>query len=247
MERYTFNEELFKKFHVCLEMPTQDFLRGTGIPNTTWRNWRRTKDIPLNALMKVCNALRMPIGHFIRTNEDDGVMIGMKHYIKEEGNFKEAVFLNSEFGFEVTTLQERSVTDFCEFVGISTFYFYRNLRHQDRVGDGFGIRQFLHICNKTKTYPMDFLISSGVTVPVLPGYTRKHEANVQMMTSKNRGTMSQYASMKKSLQAEREKVKALEKEVERLKSALLEKRQEIVVLQGELDDKRMMAAEEGEG
>lgn len=223
---YFFNEELFRKLHTALEMPIARILEGTGIPVTTWRNWRRTQDIPLVALLKVCNARQMPIAHFICTGKTGDILVGARHYVKKPGEYTDAVFMNREFGFEITTMQGRSVQALCELIGMSTFTFYKNFRNEEETGDAFGIKAFLGICNKTKTYPMDFLICKNINVPVLKGYTRQHEVNAQMWTVKNRGTMAQYSKMKKELHLEREKVKKLEAEVERLKRALYARRNE---------------------
>lgn len=226
MVGYFFNEELFRKLHTALEMPIAKVLDGTGIPETTWRTWRRTQDMPLAALIKLCNVRRLPIAHFICAGSQDTILVGARHYLKKSGEYANAVFLNSDFGFEITTMQDRNVTELCKLAGMSTFTFYRYFRNEEGHGDSFGFKAFLSICNKTKTYPMDFLICNEVNVPILKGYTRRHEVNTQMLTVKSRGTMAQYAKMKTELRQEREKVKKLEAEVERLKRALYSRQSE---------------------
>ena len=88
MEGYYFNNELFTKLYVAMEMSMADILQGTGIPVGTWRNYKRSADVPLMALVKICNANRIPIEHFICWEEPKPVMIGKRHYVMANG-FKE--------------------------------------------------------------------------------------------------------------------------------------------------------------
>lgn len=221
---YFFNDELFNKLNLAMEKSFKEILEGTGIPYGTWRHYLQAHDIPVVALIEICNANSIPIAHFICTGREKDVLLGQRHYVKAV--YDDAVFLNREFGYEVTMLQDRSVKDLCDLVGVSTYTFYRNFRYQNTIGSTFSIKSLLSICNKTKTYPMDFLICKNMEVPVLDGYSRKHEVNAKMLVSGNRGSISQNARLKRDLQAEKEKVKELEAEVERLKRALYARRNE---------------------
>lgn len=223
MEGYYFNNELFTKLYVAMEMSMADILQGTGIPVGTWRNYKRSADVPLMALVKICNANRIPIEHFICWEEPKPVMIGKRHYVMANG-FKEIAFLNQEFGDEVTVAQGRNVADACKDFGLSSLTFYRNFRNTDCIGSSFGVGAWLLMCNKTKTYPMDFLTSNGMDVPVLRGYHRRQVVDAGVLAQRNKDMKARNERLSQELRTEKEKVKELEAEVERLKSALYDAR-----------------------
>ena len=243
MKGYYFNQELFKRLNVALEMTVKGLSQKVGVPESTWRTWRRGKDVPLATLMKVCNALHIPAGHFICAGDEKDVLVGQRHYVKNDGSFREVVFLNQALGEEVTTVQGRQVMDLCQLVGISAATFYDNFRNRDYVSNSYGTQAILNICNKTKTYPMDFLLSDGVDVPVLEGYQRKAVPDAEALAKRNIDILSHNARLSRELDKEKEKVRELKGEVERLKKALRLKRTENARLEEELDSRAMRAAE----
>lgn len=243
MKVYEFNENLFRKLGVALDMTVRAMTREMGVSENTWRGWRRGGDLPLSALLKICNALCIPVGHFICAGEEKVLVCSRAHYVMDAKKFRKAKFLNKEFGEEVTVMQGRQVMEFCALAGMSATTFYKNFRNVEEVGSCLGVKTFLRICNKTMTYPMDFLISEGVDVPVLKGYSRRGEKGADVLARRNIDVLSHNARLVRELDREKAKVKELTAEVERLKAALGAKRMETVMLEEELDGRRMRAAE----
>lgn len=242
-EKYYFNEELFLKLHLVLECSVRELGRRIGWSDNTWHKWRRNKDLPLTVLMDVCNKLYIPAGHFIlASDEKPTILMGERHYV-QQADFKKVKFLNHEFGDEVTIVQGRVVIDFCKLVGISPNTFYRNFRNSDTISINLGVKSFLGMCNKTCTYPMDFLLSSGVEVPVLNGFKRKGNTSSETLKKRAIDILSQNARLARELDAEKEKVKELEEEVKRLKDALFQKHKEHVALMDEFEGAAMRVAE----
>lgn len=245
MEKYHFHFWLLKSLHHVCEISTKVLAAQTGVPETTWRYWRRSGDLPLLSLVNVCNSMRIPIGHFIYGGEKEPqIMLGAKNYVQKEGDFVAVRFLNREFGDEVT--RKMTVRDVCKLVGMSPATFYRNFRSEKPVTKSLSFGQWLEACNKTKIYPMDFFVSEGVDVPVLKWFERRtEEGDSDMLAKRNAEMNATNARLLKMLQAEREKVSALKKEVAQLKKEVGLKRHEIVRLEGELDGQVMRAAESG--
>lgn len=222
MEAYYFNDELFKKLSIAIETTTKTIAAEIGTSDNTIRIWRRSKDVPLDAIISICNSLRIPIGHFICTKkEETNLMLGRRHYVLKEEEFKEIHFLNKEFGEEVTAMQERLVMEFCELAGIGPSTFYKNFRNVDTVSKSLGISCWLNMCNKTKTYPMDFLLCDcGPKVPVLNGFRRRSEGTLELLTKRNTDILSHNTRLAREMNLKNNLIKELREEIKRLKKEL---------------------------
>lgn len=221
MDGYFFNDELLQNLHKALETTIRGMTAQMGIHENTWRGWLKAKDVPLPSFIRLCNALCIPAGHFICAGEKKDVLIGKRHYVEKESKFHTIRFLNRDFGNMVTAVQGRKVVEFCGLVGISPNSFYRCFRYKFfETSCGIGIRTFLNMCNKCKVYPMDFILSMDVKVPVLNGYARREDLNMEQMTLRNMEMMAYNTRLSNELEKERDKVARLEEEVARLRKAL---------------------------
>lgn len=241
---YYFNESLFCSLPTLLEMSAHSVAQAIGVTDTTLRRWRRSGDLPIVNLLNLCNTLKIQIGHFICTQESTKVHVGRRHYIERSDSFTRIRFLNKEFGEEVTTIQGRQVLDFCSLVGISATTFYGNFRNCNTIGPNITIQKWLRMCNKTKTYPLDFFTSNSVDVPVLDGYMGRKEGSLQALSARNIDVMSYNARLVRELDKERATVAELKQEVERLRQALGRKSRELAAALGELDEQGMKVAED---
>ncbi|MDE5738978.1 MAG: hypothetical protein K2H92_01515 [Bacteroidaceae bacterium] len=121
----------------------------------------------------------------------------------------------------MTAMQERLVWEFCELAGIGSSTFYKNFRNMDTVSKSLGISCWLNMCNKTKTYPMDFLLCDcGPKVPVLNGFSRRSEGTLELLTKRNIDILSHNTRLAKELNKKNELIKDLRDELRKLRKEL---------------------------
>lgn len=167
MSNYRFNQQLLKALPDVLNLHIPQICHRCGIAVGTFRRWRDDGKMPVNALMKLCNGMKIPAMHFIATD--------METVIGKEDDY---VFLGRQFheiGFDLAKLRK----DLTENIGmnytqISAFLEVsqptsNNWLNKEKDGmPTLQVEQFLLICNKFKLYPGSYLIDANMQLPMLP-------------------------------------------------------------------------------
>jgi hypothetical protein len=172
MDKYYFNADLFRNLKTVLDTTILRLAKSAGVPAQSWYRWRAQGDIPINALISMCDEYQIPISYFICTEANPSVAVGRRHYSRTEGGYESPVFYNKVWGDEVTVSCGRSVLELCKLCCFSTTTFYCNFRQKDGVSDSIFMGQWIDFCNACKVYPLDFFSGKHLDVPVLPGYAR---------------------------------------------------------------------------
>lgn len=170
MGKYYFNTKLFVSLRSILGVSTEDMALAAENSTHRVRAWTREGDVPLYALIGICNEYHIPIRHFIVTDEDPEVILSRKRYVVGD-EYKETMFLNVEFGNAMTVASGQTVAKACSEVGISLCAFYASFRDNEEVGRTFRIKKWLSMCNIAKLYPGDYFVGD-TGIEVLSGYKR---------------------------------------------------------------------------
>ena len=75
MGKYYFNTKLFVSLRSILGVSTEDMALAAENSTHRVRAWTREGDVPLYALIGICNEYHIPIRHFIVTEEDPEVIL----------------------------------------------------------------------------------------------------------------------------------------------------------------------------
>lgn len=222
-KRYAFNAELFMNLPKVLGTSIPAMAEAIGITKSKFNYWRRNKDVPVVWLMKICDEYLIPIGHFISVEGSPAELMRRKDYMQTDGKYIPAGFLANAFGDEVTTMSGNTINYVCEVFGIGQPTFYNNFRKKNAPTEFLTMSEWVMYCNAMKVYPMDYLISTSVKVPLLAGYARRQidgKSKMQLLEQRCRELSSQNSKVTSQLQNQRERIKELEDEVERLKRLL---------------------------
>lgn len=249
--RYFFNADLLRNLRTALGISIVDISKRTGLSKSTLQSWMQQNDMPVDKFIHLCNTLRVPVGHFVCAGRQKQVVVA-GNYQQKEKDYCEAMFLNIEWGDEVTVFSGRSLKDACMLCGISKVSFYRYFRKSaNGLTLTLTVQQWLNMCNRLKVYPMDFLCPSGVDVPVLDGFDRRKggaintgkEANYRTIMAVKERMERVISRIEEDNRALRETLRECRKEMAELKREVSAKRMRIVELEEELDGRRMRVAE----
>ena len=214
-KKYAFNTLLLKNLTEVLGTTSNELSKAAGIPPSTFRDWRRTGNIPIKSLINICNEFLIPIGHFIIVDGSPVVLMGRKDYMQTNGKYRTNVFLAKEWGDEVTVIMGNTVDYVCGLceIGPNTFYSYFRNGNEDK--SSLTIANWINFCNALKVYPMDYFTSSSVTPPLLQGFQKRScgtntripflEQKVKELDTQNKRLLGQVRTL-------REKLKKLEAE-----------------------------------
>lgn len=172
-KKYAFNELLLKHLTDVLDTTSQGLAKAAGIPSSTFRYWRRTGNIPIRALINICNEYMIPIGYFIIVDGSPVVLMGRKDYMQTNGRYQMATFLAKEWGDEVTVMMGNTIDYVCGLCGIGPNSFYSYFRNGNEDKSSLTICNWINYCNALKVYPMDYFTASSVKVPLLQSYQRR--------------------------------------------------------------------------
>lgn len=217
--KYSFNSELFMGLIKVLGTSVPVMAEAVDVSTDKFFYWRRNKDIPILDLIRLCDEFLIPIGHFISVDGNTEGLKRRKDYVQTDGKYTSTMFLANAFGDEITTMRGNTIRSVCELFGVGSPTFYNYFRASNAPSKFLTMGEWVEYCNIMKVYPMDFLVGSSVKVPVLPGYSRRlinGNNKMEVLEQRCRELDSQNKKLLSQLRSYRERIKELEKEVDRL-------------------------------
>ena len=223
MRQYYFNEKLFRQLTEALDTSVKNLSKSADVSQQCWRRWRTNGDIPIRALIRVCDEYQMPISHFVCIEEDPTLMMGRRHYSLTEGGYEPPQFKHLEWGDEVTTMCSRPVITLCSLCHCSATTFYDNFRRENGYSDYLMMGQWIEYCNKTQVYPLDFFTGKHRDVPVLEGYSRISDTSEQkdrLYSKRNKEIAAKNMRLQNLLYKQNERIQEMEREILELRAQL---------------------------
>lgn len=153
MEKWSFNLELFQRLSDVLDISFAEIARRAGMQQPVLNRYTQQEfTIPLETLIKICNALRMPIYYFVAENgvsvmpERENATIPRDdwHSIRWDGQAAESVFYKNHISW----------TDVSKAMGIKS----QNARKRFLEGTRFPVNEFFDTCSKLQVSPYNFII-----------------------------------------------------------------------------------------
>lgn len=222
MMRFRLNHLLLRNLTVLLGITVNEFEAKTGVTAKKLYYSYTINDIGFDSLVTICNALHIPISHFIVT--DEVLTLGVKSdYVVSRG-WKDITVDFSLMNMDMTIGRRKSVREVCKLLECSSKTYTKIFTKNDVTG--VMTRDLLRLVGKSELFIGDYVIDHNRPIPLPEGMVRRNSVSVDHLLQCNKMIMEQekirrnLSSRIKNLQ---QRISELESENKRLRRMLTDK------------------------